>query len=225
MERMQSKEKTSEKITCSLVVLPLDTNTMWKPVSPDTGNTSNPIIIMSINLCQQSRIQQVSISLSWLVLLSFQYSNSDKSYKLVVKSRIYIYQYFILLKLFNFMDFLNICNRWWKTRLKSDTISGPLAHCNNSQTTELLRPHILIDINHLLIRWHHIWSTGKKKDTLQYFQQFLDLLCALGHTPSKRRKHWSYGCTMNTRKGRKICSSSGLYSYSPMGSDGQMSEK
>lgn len=71
MERMQSKEKTSEKITCSLVVLPLDTNTMWKPVSPDTGNTSNPIIIMSINLCQQSRIQQVSISLSWLVSLSF----------------------------------------------------------------------------------------------------------------------------------------------------------
>lgn len=92
-------------------------------------------------------------------------------------------------------------------------------------TVKPLSPHILIDINHLLIRWHHIWSTGKKKDTLQYFQQFLDLLCALGHTPSKRRRHWSYECTMNTRKGRKICSSSGLYSYSPMGSDGQMSEK
>ena len=44
--------------TCSLVVLPLDTRTTWKPVRPNTGNTSNPITIISINLCHQSRNSQ-----------------------------------------------------------------------------------------------------------------------------------------------------------------------
>ena len=50
-EREAENPEAEEKLTCSLVVLPLETSMMWKPVSPPTGMIRRPtMIIITIDM-------------------------------------------------------------------------------------------------------------------------------------------------------------------------------
>ena len=50
-----SEVKDRRRLTCSLVVLPLDTSTMWKPVKPHTGTIKSPMIHITTKLRKKLR--------------------------------------------------------------------------------------------------------------------------------------------------------------------------